>query len=176
MEDIRPAIIVKNAVEQAIPEHGDFTSREVAEKALAWLEEHAPEHLSEWQHDLALGQLREVASHTLAKRRAEARQLMRREQFDTTVKAVFAGENPLKAVYVIDDTNTRRAVADMTAADLLFVASSYTKQANRMTLEAAFFKEVAKRIPAGSTVKDVLDSEEYGRLYRSITQEETSNG
>jgi hypothetical protein len=171
MDDIRPAIIVKNAVEQAIPEHGDFTSREVAEKALAWLEEHAPEHLSEWQHDLALGQLREVASHTLAKRRAEARQLMRAEKFDNFVAAVRAGENPLSQMYVIDDSNTRRQVGDMTNADLSYVATSYGSQAARLSMEAMFFKQLAKQVPTGKTVKDVISDEEFTRLYQSITQE-----
>lgn len=178
MEDIMPAFVVKGAVERSIPESGDFTSREVAEKALAWLQERAPDDLIVWQQDLALDQLREMASHILQKRRSEARVVMRGEAFASTLKAVRAGENPLRAVYVVSDDNTRRAVADMTADDLLFVSRGYMKQSNRLKLEGYFFKELAKRVPDGQTVKDVLDSEEFGRLYRSInpTDMEDENG
>lgn len=176
MEDIKPRIIVRNAVIAAIPDHGDFTSREAGEKALAWLEEHEPEALEEWQRELALSQLREVASHILADRRAVARQVMRAEAVQKHAADLRAGENPLKQVYVVSMDNTRRAVGDMTADDLMFVAKSYTDQANRLGLEAAFFKQLAKRVGPGQTVKDVLDPEEFSRLYRSIIKEEDSNG
>lgn len=176
MEDILPAFVVKGAVERYIPDGGDFTSREIAEKALAWLQEHAPTDLLAWQDELAISQLREMASHILSARRREARVVMRQEAFASTLTLVRGGENPLKTVYVVNDSNTRRAVGDMTAQDLLFVAQSYMKRANQARLEGFFFKELAKRVPDGQTVKDVLDSEEYGRLYRSITAQEEGNG
>lgn len=97
---------------------------------------------------------------------------MRGERVHNMVAAITAGEDPLSSVYVVDETYTRRAVGDMTADDLLFVAASYTKQARKLTLEAAFFKELAKIVPPGETVRTVLDNEKFAQLYRSITKEE----
>lgn len=55
----------------------------------------------------------------------------------------------LQAVYVINGENDRKALKDMTAQDVLFVAASYEDRAKSAMLEAAFLRAVAKKIGHG---------------------------
>jgi hypothetical protein len=55
----------------------------------------------------------------------------------------------LQAVYTINDANDRKALKDMTASDILFVADQYEGRANAAKLEAAFLRAVAKKLGTG---------------------------
>lgn len=69
---------------------------------------------------------------------------------------------------MVDEDNTRRTVARMTAADCLFVAGRYDETARQAKLEASFHRAVAKKVGKG-TVGDAFTEEQYLTMYRSLT-------
>lgn len=83
---------------------------------------------------------------------------------DAVVLRAFAFE------YVIDEQNTRRTVANMTAADCRFVAEQYERTAREAKLESAFHRAVAKKIGV-QRVGDVFTEEQYLEMYQSVTRQ-----
>lgn len=77
----------------------------------------------------------------------------------------------LQAIYTIDTDNNRKALKDMTAADVLFVAESYEDRAKASLFEAAFFKAIAKKIGKGR-VADVYNNVQLSELRLRMTGKE----
>lgn len=94
--------------------------------------------------------------------------------FADAVKSAEEGDyKPLKvgflqAVYVINPDNDRKALKDMTAQDVLFVASSYDNRAKSALLEAAFFRAVAKKVGKGR-VADSFNNVQLAELRARFT-------
>lgn len=75
----------------------------------------------------------------------------------------------LQAVYVVDSENTRKALRDMTADDVMFVASRYDDRAKSAQLDAAFLRAVAKRIGKQRLVGDVYNNTQLDDLRVRLT-------
>jgi hypothetical protein len=94
--------------------------------------------------------------------------------FAAAARAAEAGNpQPLKqgflqAVYVIDNDNNRKALKDMKAEDLDFVAASYEDRAKTQMFEAAFFRALAKKVGYGK-VEDNFDNMTLSELHSQIT-------
>jgi|SRR5580765_2112607 len=85
-----------------------------------------------------------------------------RKTGDTTQLRQF-----LDARYTIAD-GTRRPLAELTAADVEYVASGYAKLARANALKAAFFGALAKRIGEG-TVADHFTDEQLREMWSGLS-------
>jgi hypothetical protein len=76
-------------------------------------------------------------------------------------------EGWLQGVYTINAEHDRKALKDMTAEDVLFVASRYEDQSRAAMLEAAFFRALAKKIGMGR-VADSFNNTQLAELRQRI--------
>lgn len=163
---------MNEAIEEAIPD-GDYTAPLVAADLVDRLRAEDPDLLTGWLELKAAVFLADAVARRSNSRRQLARVGAPRRAFaeaarsfgtdgDATVMRPFAAE------YVIDEDNTRRTVARMTAEDCRFVAGRYDETARQAKLEASFHRAVAKKIGA-RTVGDVFSEEQYVAMYRSVT-------
>ncbi|MDX3714426.1 hypothetical protein PV733_36975 [Streptomyces europaeiscabiei] len=163
---------MNTAIEDAIPD-GDYTAPLVAADLVERLRAEDPDLLTGWLEVKASVFLADAVARKSNSRRQLARVGAPRRAFaeaarsfgtdgDATVMRPFAAE------YVVDEDNTRRTVARMTAADCLFVAARYEDTARQAKLEAAFHRAIAKKVGKG-TVGDAFTEEQYLTMYRSVT-------
>lgn len=160
------------AVEAAIPD-SDYTAPMVAADLVDRLRAEDPDLLSGWLHLKAPVLLADVVARKSNSKRQAARRSAPRRAFaeaarsfaETGDGAVFS---PFAAEYVVDEENTRRTVARMTAADCLFVAGRYDDTAKQAKLEASFHRAVAKKV-GKRTVGEAFTEEQYLTMYRSVT-------
>lgn len=160
------------AIEEAIPD-GDYTAPIVAAELVDRLRAEDPDLLSGWLHLRAGVFLADAVARKSNSKRQAARASAPRRAFaeaarsfaETADEAVFS---PFAAEYVVDEQNTRRTVARMTAADCLFVASRYEDTARQAKLEGAFHRAVAKKV-GSRTVGEAFTEEQYLTMYRSVT-------
>lgn len=161
-----------NAVEAAIPD-GDYVAPLVAADLVEQLRGQDPDLLRGWLDLKAAVFLADVIARRSNSKRQTARIAAPRKAFaeaatrfevtrDPVVLSPFAFE------YVIDDANTRRAVARMTALDCRFVAARYEETARSARMEASFHRAVAKKVGA-RTVGDAFTEEQYLLMYQSLT-------
>lgn len=73
----------------------------------------------------------------------------------------------LQAVYTINDQYDRKALKDMTAEDVLFVASMYEDRSRAAMMEAAFFRALAKKIGLGR-VADTFNNTQLAELRKTV--------
>lgn len=164
---------MSEAVEGAIPA-GDYVASVVAAELVERLRAEDPDLLAGWLHLKAAVILADVVARRSNSKRQSARVGAPRRAF-AEAASNFTTEGDLKALspftveYVVDDTNTRRAVASMTADDCRFVASKYEESARISKLEAAFHRAVGKKI-GGRMVAEVFTEDQYLEMYRSVTQ------
>lgn len=162
------------AVENAIPA-GDYVASVVAAELVERLRREDPDLLSGYLHLKAAVILADVVARRSNSRRQAARIGAPRRAFAEAAKR-FGVEGdattltPFAAEYVVDDTNTRRTVANMTADDCRFVAARYEESARISKLEAAFHRAVAKKI-GSQLVGEVFTEDQYLEMYRSVTQQ-----
>lgn len=160
------------AVEDAIPE-GDYVASVVAAELVERLREEDPELLSGYLHLKAAVILADVVARRSNGKRQAARLGAPRKAFAEAASRFGEGDvtalHPFAAEYVVDETNTRRTVANMTAGDCRFVASKYEESARISKLEAAFHRAVGKKIGA-RLVGEVFTEAQYLDMYRSVTQ------
>lgn len=172
MEDRDYLADMHDAIEAAIPD-GDYTAPLVAAELVDRLRAEDPELLTGWLNLRAPAILADAIARRSNSRRQAARITAPRRAFAEAARA-FAdtgdpvGLRPFAAEYVVDEDNTRRTVARMTAADCLFVAGRYDETAQQAKLEAAFHRAVAKKV-GQRTVSDAFTEEQYLAMYRSIT-------
>lgn len=160
------------AIEEAIPE-GDYAAPLVAADLVERLRVEDPDLLSGWLELKAAVFLADAVARRSNSRRQAARVAAPRRAFAEAARS-FASDGdaavlrPFAAEFVVDEENTRRVVARMTAADCLFVAGRYEETARQAKLEASFHRAVAKKVGA-RTVGDVFSEEQYLTMYRSVT-------
>ena len=150
--------------------HGQYVSRVVAREIVEKLTVNDPDLLTGWLHghaeELIWGQINTIdrsvrASARYKSRSAFASAAAEHAEGDSTALGHF-----LTARYVIED-GTRCALADLTAADLNFVAESYESRAKQNAFEAAFMRALAKKVRKG-TVADHFTEAKIAELRRSI--------
>ena len=160
------------AVEAAIPA-GDYVASVVAAELVERLREQDPELLSGYLHLKAAVILADVVARRSNSKRQANRIGAPRRAFAEAARSFSGGDaaalSPFAAEYVVDEANTRRTVANMTADDCRFVASKYEDAARISKLEAAFHRAVGKKIGA-RLVGEVFTEAQYLEMYRSITQ------
>lgn len=122
----------------------------------------------------AVPTIRAVITAADAATRSYARHNGKASVFADAVRAAEAGDDKplrlgfLQAVYVINGDNDRKALKDMTAEDVLFVAASYDNRAQSALLEAAFLRAVAKKIGKGR-VADSFTNIQLAELRARLT-------
>jgi hypothetical protein len=132
--------------------------------------------------ELLYGFLEAHATHTIrtmitaadAATRSYARHNAPASVFAEAAKEAEGGnKEPLKtgflqAVYVINAQYDRKALKDMTAEDVLYVASSHESRAKSALLEAAFMRAIARRIGKGR-VADAFNNVQLAELRARLT-------
>ncbi|WP_329215118.1 hypothetical protein OG352_06065 [Streptomyces sp. NBC_01485] len=163
---------MSTAIEDAIP-NGDYTAPLVAADLVDRLRAEDPDLLAGWLDLRAAVFLADaIARKSNSKRQATRVGAPRRAFAEAARSFADTGDaaalSPFAAEYVVDEDNTRRTVARMTAADCLFVAGRYDETARQAKLEASFHRAVAKKVGKG-TVGDAFTEEQYLTMYRSLT-------
>lgn len=150
---------------------GDFVPLIEAEQFHKLMAVEHPDELAEWVQaktvqfiaDSLTAMLR--AERTVARRRAGAR------AFDEAAEAFESGDTDalasFRVVYVVNDDNTRRPVADMTGADHRYVAGQYEAEGKRALMLKAFHNAVAKKVGMRRT-GDVFTPDTYDYLLSSF--------
>lgn len=160
------------AIEDAIPD-GDYTAPLVAADLVERLRAEDPDLLTGWLELKAAVFLADAVARRSNSRRQAARVGAPRKVFAEAARS-FAGSgdatvlSPFAAEFVVDEENTRRTVARMTAEDCRFVAGRYDETARQAKLEASFHRAVAKKLGA-RVVGEVFTEEQYLTMYRSVT-------
>jgi hypothetical protein len=148
---------------------GDFVAAILADKLVANAE---ATELNEWLHEHAVAFVTARIKERCASRRSSALRRAPARRFGKAAAAAESGDlepiSHFRVVYVVDDTDTRRSVGDMTGADHTFVASRYEQRGNRQLMLGAFHRSVAKKVGKRRTA-DVFTEEQYDALLRSIT-------
>lgn len=163
---------MNEAIEEAIPD-GDYTAPLVAADLVDRLRAEDPDLLSGWLELKAAVFLADAVARRSNSRRQAARVSAPRRAFAEAARSFGSDGDatvlrPFAAEYVVDEENTRRTVARMTAEDCRFVAGRYDETARQAKLEASFHRAVAKKVGV-RTVGDVFTEEQYMAMYRSVT-------
>jgi hypothetical protein len=139
----------------------DKIQREDPELYYGWLEAHAT------------ATIRAALTAADAATRAHARTTTA-SVFAAAAAAAEAGDPaPLKqgflqAVYVVDSSYNRKALKDMIASDLTYVAGNYEDRARSQMFEATFFRALARKVGDGR-VADVFNNQELSELHDQVT-------
>jgi hypothetical protein len=138
----------------------------VAARIVAKLSATDPELLAGWLQLQAVAMLTEAIGAIDRSARTHARAVASRGAFSD---AATAGDVSgfLATRFVVDEQNTRMALAGMKAEHLRFVAARYSDTAKSARMEAAFFRALAKKVGAGS-VGDHFTNAAVDELRRSI--------
>jgi hypothetical protein len=144
-------------------------AREIAQKLLqddrelyyGWLEAHAE------------STIRTALAAADAATRAHARKSPASVFAAAAVAAEAGDPRPLRqgflqAVYTVDADHNRKALKDMKAEDLNFVAAFYEDRARSHMFEAAFFRALAKKVEDGR-VADKFDNMTLSELHNQVT-------
>lgn len=160
------------ALDGAVPA-GDYVAPVVAAELVERLRTDDPELLAGWLNLRAPSILADVIARRSNSRRQSARTAAPRRAFRAAAESfAVTGEpsalSPFTIEHVVDDANTRRSVARMTAADCRFVAARYDSTARQAKLEAAFHRAVARKV-GRRTVGEVFSERQYLEMYISVT-------
>lgn len=152
--------------------HGPYVSRQIAREIVEKLEANDPDLLTGWlmvhAERLIWGAINERDRST----RSQARATGSRSAFAAAASEHEAGDSKalghwLGCRYAVED-GSRRVLAELTKADLLFVAESYEDRARQNSFEAAFFKALAKKVRTG-TVADHFTEDKLAELRASLS-------
>lgn len=160
------------AVIDAETSHGPYVSRIVAREIVEKLEANDAELLDGWLREHAEQLIWGAINDRDRSSRASARATSSRSVFASAAEANEAGDSePLRGFlacpYVIE-SGERVRLADLTRADLNFVATGYEAQSRQSSMEAAFFRALAKKVRTG-TVGDHFTEAKVAALRRSIS-------
>lgn len=175
------------AVIDAETSHGPYVSRIIAREIVEKLEANDPELLTGWLTAQAEQLIWSAINERDRSRRSYARASESRSAFaeaaaeDEAVRvaALESGTTPdaaeraarlgrwLGCRFVVED-GSRRALATLTRADLLFVAERYDDRSRRNSFEAAFMRALSKKVRNG-TVADHLTEEQIAALRQSLS-------
>jgi hypothetical protein len=176
-----------NAVVEGFLPAGDYIAAQVAAAVLGHLRRHDPELLAGYLDERAEALVTEELSHRrrLAAKAALAqapRGLFRAavagfeghlaERAAGLAAGTLGGDPVPLSVFaqhlVVNGRNLARPIGRMTRRDVLYVAEQYASRARSAELENAFYLAVAKRIPEGGVVADVMTEDQFLRLRDSI--------
>lgn len=163
----------RQLIDSVIPT-SEFVARLLAEDVVEKLRANDPGLLAGWL-DLHAGDI--IGDYVRSRCnsiRARSRTAIPRRAFAEAVERFTANNDPVvfdpfAAVYVVNNDNLRRRVADMTSADHLFVADRYADDKNTAAMLEAFHRAVAKKIGTLRTA-DVFSPDQYLEMYQSITR------
>lgn len=168
-----PGKRVLEVMEGNIPD-GDWTITDVVERTLAYLEEFEPHVIRVWLREQGSNTLGEFLRHKQSSARTKWRRGAAGRAFGESAKAFEKdGQSSHLSVfdltYTVTDDNIRRKMGDMTGADHLYVAQSYTASAAKQKMLAAFHKKVAEIVGDARTA-DVINETDLEEMYRSISE------
>lgn len=151
-----------------------YSSTTVARHIANKLRTEDPDLLTGWLDMQAHNVLRDTINRRDASIRTHARRTASRVAFGDATKRFNDGDSEalggfLAIVHTTAD-GMRRRLSDMTAKELLYVASTYNKRAEENAMQAAFLEALAKRLEDGQTVADVYDDERLSKMWISISE------
>lgn len=153
-----------------IPAH-DYVAALVAKDIITELEERDPDLLRGWIdwriQNTVTDYVQKMSVATRASSRFHDPRRLFREAADEFAETRDARVlKTFEAEYVVDDTNMRRRVRDLTPDDCRYISDSYRRSAHTATLEAAFFRALRKRLMESgrATVSDLFTPDEYDRM------------
>lgn len=149
--------------------NGSYNAATLAQEIAAKLLKEDRELLYGWLEAHAVSTIRAAITATDAATRSYARRNQQASVFADAVRKAEEGDDKplrlgfLQAVYVVNGNDDRKALKDMVAADLRFVAGTYEQRAEGALLEAAFLRAVAKKIGKGR-VADTFNNVQLDEL------------
>jgi hypothetical protein len=152
--------------------HGSYVSRVIAREIVEKLEANDPEMLTGWLMEHAEQLIWGAINQRDRSTRSKARTSGPRSAFADAAADHEAGSSEalghwLDCPYVVED-GSRRALATLTKADLLFVAETYDARARQNDFEAVFMRALAKKVRTG-TVADHFDEAKLAELRASLS-------
>lgn len=157
----------------AVPD-GDYTATAVASLI--------HERLMAEDEDLLTGWLRVqavsiIAQAVGARRSHRLRQAVRQApsafQRAVTASQELGSSEPLSVfcqAVAINADRTVRPIGKLTREDCQWVSEAANKRAQTAAFESSFYAALAKKIPAGKVLEDVMSEVEFLRLRESLTQ------
>lgn len=148
-----------------------YVSRTVAREIVEKLTVNDPDLLHGWLEAQAEQLIWAAINQRDRSHRAYARVANSRSVFASAAADAEGGDTTalghwLSCRYVIAD-GSRSALADLTKADLLFVADSYDARARHNAFEAVFMRALAKKVRNGC-VADHFTDEQIAKLRESL--------
>ncbi len=152
--------------------HGPYVSRLIAREIVEKLEANDPDLLTGWLMVHAERLIWAAINERDRSSRSRARTSGPRSAFAAASDEHDAGDSTalghwLDSRFVVED-GSRRVLADLKKADLLFVAETYQNRAAQNSFEAAFFTALAKKVRTG-TVADHFTEAKLAELRASLT-------
>jgi hypothetical protein len=171
VSDQRDFAAEMRAVIDAETSHGPYVSRQAAADIVEKLKANDLELLNGWLHAQAEMLIWQAINDRDRSVRSASRSALSRSAFARASEANDAGDSGplthfLDAPYVVEN-GSRVRLADLTKADLLYVADRYDDRAKANAFEAAFMRAVAKKVRTG-TVRDHFTEEALLKLRRSL--------
>lgn len=151
--------------------HGPYVSRVIAREIVEKLQANDPELLNGWLMAHAEQLIWGAINQRDRSIRGSARTTAGRSAFASAAEEHDDGDSSalghwLGCRYVVED-GSRRALATLTKADLLFVAEAYDDRAKANSFEAAFMRALSKKVGRG-TVADHFTDEKIAQLRASL--------
>lgn len=150
---------------------GNYSSPLVAQHIVRKLRVTDPDLLEGWLNAQAEFFIRHAINLRDCSARTHARTASRRRAFGADAERHDAGASGamvawLTVPFPVED-GTRKSLADLTAADLDFVASHYEQRAAENQMTATFLRALRKKV-GRKTVKDQFDDAQLNAMWQSI--------
>ncbi|HEX5522711.1 MAG TPA: hypothetical protein VFX53_04635 [Pedococcus sp.] len=147
-----------------------YDARQVAGTIVARLRDADPDLLAAWLDVQAEDVVYQALVRRERSQRSYVAQRERRGAFRGAIQAAEAGDRaPLRTFmdtpYTVGD-NIRKRLADLTAADLEYVAETYEQRSITNALTAAFLKALAKNL-GQATVGEAFTEDQVARMWRA---------
>lgn len=156
---------------EADPTKGPYVARVVAEKIVAGLRETDPALLRGWLDEQAETAVWRLIQYRDCSWRSHQRATGGRSVFGRAARAFEAGEagalGGWLAVPFLVERDERKALGQLTAPDLIYVADHYQRRAAGNAFEATFFRALAEKVGKG-VVSDCFTDEQITELRESI--------
>jgi len=153
---------------------GPYVAPVIAEHVVKKLRATDPDLLAGWLDAQAVHFVRAAILARDCSTRSHARVATRRSQFAVDSKLHAAGESTALvhwlAVPFVVDGGSRKAFADLTAADLDYVASDYERRAADNQMTASFMRALIKKV-GKRRVGDVYDNATLTAMWQSLSAE-----
>lgn len=168
----RDFIAEMRAIIDAETASGPYVSPLVAEHIVEKLRANDPDLLDGWLHVQAVSFVRHAINLRDCSKRTHARTATRRGVFAKAVEEHEAGNSEplvvwLNVPFPMED-GSRKPLADLTSADLKFVAAAYEHRANENAMTAAFMRKLAAKVGKG-TVGEKFTDEQLAAMWNSLS-------